>query len=278
MIDVLLATYHPDRPMLEAQLKSIRGQQGVVVNLIQREDVEGEGACANFAKLLDVSNSEYCAFSDQDDIWRSDKLACALAKMREMESLYGSDVPILVFSDATVVDSGLNELNPSLFNRTKIDPSRIRPEQLILQNVANGNTMLFNAALREKAKPIPKDAFMHDHWIMLVASVFGKIACLNEATVLYRQHEKNVLGGPSVGFGYFLMRFRQGYASLRKRLYANIRQVEAFVERFGDDSPECFKALVGIDKKPWFFRIAILLRHRILKTGLLRNIGTFAII
>lgn len=185
---------------------------------------------------------------------------------------------MLVFSDLRVVDNDLNVLDDSLFKRSNLDPTRVRPRQLAFQNVANGNAMLFNAALREKAKPIPGAAFMHDHWMMLVASVFGHIACLNGATVLYRQHDRNVLGGPSVGFRYYLMRFNQGYRILRTRLYANVRQVEAFVSRFGDASPQCFKALVGIDKKPWMLRVWILLRHRIFKTGFWRNLGTLAII
>ena len=198
--------------------------------------------------------------------------------MRDLEAKHGKDFPLLVFSDLRVVDNDLNVLDDSLFKRSNLDPTRVRPRQLAFQNVANGNAMLFNAALREKAKPIPGAAFMHDHWMMLVASVFGHIACLNGATVLYRQHDRNVLGGPSVGFRYYLMRFNQGYRILRTRLYANVRQVEAFVSRFGDASPQCFKALVGIDKKPWMLRVWILLRHRIFKTGFWRNLGTLAII
>ena len=278
MIDVLLAAYRPDRHFLDAQIASIRAQEGVSVNLVVREDVEGVGACGNFAKLLDESDAEYVAFSDQDDVWRKDKLARSMEKMRELERQYGKDAPLLVFTDATVVDADLNELSPSLFKWTKIDPTRTKPEHLALQNVANGNTMLFNAALREKARPIPGDAFMHDHWIMLVASVFGHVGYVPEPTVLYRQHGRNVIGGAKVGIEYFARKMLDGRTALRKRLYENVHQCRAFVERYGESSPPALRALASIEDKPWAFRVATLIRHRIFKFGLLRNLGTWLLI
>lgn len=278
MIDVLLATCRPDTGMLKAQIDSIRMQRDVELNLIVREDAAGEGACANFARLLEMSTADYCAFADQDDVWLPDKLARLLAKMRELEAQYGKTTPLLVFGDAIVVDAGLREISPSLFKHTKIDPSRVRPEQLVLQNVANGNTMLFNAALRDLARPIPPQAFMHDHWLMLAASSFGKIAHIDGPLLYYRQHGGNVLGGAKVGIGYFARKLREGRRKLRQRLYANIVQAEAFVARFGDASPGCLQALVGIDRKPYWRRVGILAANRIAKNGWLRNLGTALII
>lgn len=278
MVDVLLATYRPDPARLSAQIGSIRAQEDVEVNLVVREDVEGAGARANFSALLAGSTAPYVAFADQDDVWMKDKLRRSMDAMRGLEARFGADVPLLVFSDAVVVDDALRTLDASLFRRTKIDPRRVSPAQLALQNVANGNTMLFNAALREKASPIPQEAFMHDHWVMLVASVFGKIACVDGPTLLYRQHAGNVLGGSKVGAGYFARRIKDGPSALRRRLYANVRQAAAFVDRFGDAAPASLRALAGIEGRPWPLRVATLLRHGIFKNGLVRNIGTFFII
>ncbi len=278
MIDVLLATYRPNPKWLKEQIDSIRAQRGVEVNLIVREDEEGLGACRNFAALLDESRAAYIAYSDQDDVWLPDKLERMMAKMREMEARWGKDAPLLVFSDLTVVDAELKVIDRSLFLRSRLDPRRVLPRQLALQNVANGNAMLFNAALRESVRPIPADAVMHDHWTALTASVFGHIACLREPTVLYRQHGKNVFGGANVGGLYFLRRAMQGRKALRERLYLNIRQAEAVVERFGSASPSCLKALVGLRSKPYPVRVFALLRHRIFKSGLLRNLGTWAVV
>ena len=277
-VDVLLATYRPNEAWLKVQIDSIRAQRGVVVNLLLHEDAEGLGACGNFGALLERSKADYVAFSDQDDVWMDDKLVRAMARMRELEARWGKNMPLLVFADARVVDADLRPIAESLFARTKIDPRRVLPRQLALQNVANGNTILFNAALRNLARPIPQGAFMHDAWIMLVASVFGRIACVREPALLYRQHERNVLGGAKVDGRYFLHRAWQGRDVLRERLYANIRQVEAFVERYGDAAPKCFHALVGLQRKPYLMRVFILIRYGIFKQGLLRNIGTWLVV
>lgn len=278
MIDVLLATYCPNRKWLDLQKRSILEQEDVSINLICREDSNCDGCCANFSALLQLSLSDYAAFADQDDIWLPNKLKTCLAKMREMEKLWGKDAPLLVFSDATVVDSELQTLSSSLFRRIKVNPCRNLPRQLVLQNTAYGNTMLINAALRRLICPIPADAVMHDHWTMLVASVFGHIAYVNEPLLLYRQHGQNIFGGPKVGWYYFGRKILQGRQLLRKRIFADIGQIEAFVSHFGDAAPKEFRALVGLRSKPYLCRVAILLSNRVFKNGLLRNLGTLLVV
>ena len=85
-------------------------------------------------------------------------------------------------------------------------------------------------------------------------------------------------GGEGVRLRYFLHRAHQGRAVLRERLYGNIRQVEAFVKRFGNASPACFKALVGLRDKPYLVRASSLLRHRVFKNGLVRDLGTLVVV
>jgi hypothetical protein len=43
-------------------------------------------------------------------------------------------------------------------------------------------------------------------------------------------------------------------------------------------APACFKALVGLRDKSYFVRASALLRHRVFKNGLVRNLGTLAIV
>lgn len=58
--------------------------------------------------------------------------------------------------------------------------------------------MLFNRALRDKlTDTVPDGLRMHDWWIALIASAFGRIIYLDEPLLLYRQHTGNVVGGSS---------------------------------------------------------------------------------
>lgn len=107
MIDVLLATYKPNMSYLKAQIGSIESQKGVEINLLRREDENGEGVCRNFAELLKGSRAEYTAFSDQDDVWMKEKLLREMKLLHEMEKKYGKETPLLVFSNAIVVDEEL---------------------------------------------------------------------------------------------------------------------------------------------------------------------------
>ena len=299
-IDILLATFNSER-FLREQIESIIDQTRSDWRLIVRDAgstdntiaIIGEFArkdkriwyigsdcadvAANFSELMMRSTAKYVMFADHDDVWMEDKLARTFLKMEELEAKNGKDAPLLVFTDALVTDSDLRIVDDSLFYRTKINPYRLNPEQLILQNVANGNTMLFNAALRDKAKQIPKEAFMHDHWISLVASVFGKIACVEVPTLLYRQHDNNVLGGMKVGVSYYCRKVLCEIPVLRKKLRAYFRQAEAFALRY-PDAPSCFKACVGFKNRNWLMRRWLLLRYGILKNGFIRNLGTFLIV
>lgn len=277
MIDVLLATYRPDVGWLREQLDSIRAQVGMDVNPICREDVGGLGARGAFSDLLSESKADYAAFSDQDDVWHSDKLAKCLDRMKALESQFGRKTPALVFCDGLVTDRELNPCSGTVISRQRVDVEKgISFRRLLMQNFIAGNAMLINAALREKAGVIPADALMHDSWLALVAAAFGHIGFVDEPLYCYRQHQANVLGATSAGCRHFLRRAIEGRTVFRERLRANIRQARAFVERFGAESPDSAVALAQLDKKSFFARRVDLVRHRLYKHGVLRNLALFA--
>lgn len=274
LIDVLLATYRPDEAMLKAQVDSIRSQRDVEVNLIFREDVDGLGARGNFSALLAESRAEYAAFSDQDDVWDENKLSKCLAKIRELESVYGTDVPLLVFCDGYVTDADLNRKQGTVLSRQKIDVEKgLAFNRLLMQNFVAGNSMLFNAALREKVGRVPERALMHDAWLVLVAAAFGHIGFVDEPLYHYRQHDGNVLGATDFGYWHFSKRFIEGMGVFRARLTSNVEQASAFVERFCDEYPECADALATLLKCGWLERRRRIFRHRLYKHGLIRNLA-----
>jgi hypothetical protein len=77
----------------------------------------------------------------------------------------------------------------------KIHPEHIDQfAKLMVQSVVTGCTVMINRPMLELALRMPEAASMHDRWLGLLASALGKSAHLKAQTVLYRQHDRNVIG------------------------------------------------------------------------------------
>jgi hypothetical protein len=155
------------------------------------------GPLGSFAVLLDHAlerQAAYVALSDQDDVWRADKLERELALLRAHEASSGTEHPTLIHSDLAVVDRDLRPIHPSYLRFQRLqhvadDPLR----RLLLQNFVTGCTVVINRALLAVATPVPS-VVMHDWWLAQCAAALGTILFLPEPTVLYRQHGTNTLG------------------------------------------------------------------------------------
>ena len=159
------------------------------------DDRKGLGPCLNFGELLKHADADFVMFCDQDDVWLPRKIEISMDKMLSMSSQTQNDqTPLLVFTDLTVVDQSLHVLSESFWDHKKSNPRNTTLNRLLVQNVATGCTMLMNRALCAKAVPVPPRAVVHDWWVILVASIFGRIESIATPTVLYRQHSKNYLG------------------------------------------------------------------------------------
>lgn len=153
-------------------------------------------------------------------------------KIKSLENQFGAETPILIFSDLKVVDSNLNIINDSFFSYQGVFPNWADDfPHLLMQNVAPGCTMIINRALIDKAGEIPDDALMHDWWFMLVASAFGKIAYIDEPTILYRQHENNCIGAKSSSIISTIKAFLKAPLSI----VGVVNQAKAFLDIYDDE-------------------------------------------
>lgn len=150
----------------------------------------GQGFVANFLSLAcrDEVRSDYYAYADQDDIWLDDKLERAV---RWLDSL-PHDVPALYCSRTMLVDTENVELALSpLFGKL---PSFANA---LAQNIASGNTMVFNAAARDLIRQggVNMSAAAHDWWTyMIVTGCGGKVFYDHAPSLRYRQHGSNLMG------------------------------------------------------------------------------------
>ena len=150
------------------------------------------GATGSFLTLLRIARqgpAAFFAFSDQDDVWRPDKLSHGVAALRDLPPEH----PALYFCGRALVDATLAPVGQVLAPRRAPGfPAALT------QNLAPGCCMVLNRAAAELI-----DAFVcpegtwHDWWAyVLVAANAGSVIAGDTPDILYRQHGHNLVGEP----------------------------------------------------------------------------------
>lgn len=214
-VQVLLSSYNGQKYIRE-QLDSIINQKGVEVHCLVRDDgsidntvdilreyqkeyenlevciEDNIGYKASFMKLLNMSGEfDFYAFSDQDDVWKDDKLLKAIEKIGELEV----DSAVMYCSNCFVVDTELNHLQ-MLHTKEKIIPSS--NVKALVQGFAHGCTMVLNSSARNLiVRYKTEQEYAHDFWIPIVIFFTGKVIYDENSYILYRQHDNNVFGNES---------------------------------------------------------------------------------
>lgn len=240
------------------------------------------GVNTNFLQAFSWTTSDYIMLCDQDDVWKPNKIGITLKRMRHMEAQTGKQIPLAVFTDASIVDKNLNELYSSFFASNHLNPKKTDIAHLLMENKLIGCTVMVNASLRNvlNSNRLPQKAKLHDWWIALIAASFGKIGYVNECTLFYRQHENNVVGGAG-----FLSYFKNRISSLQLQKDAILileRQAEEFVEIYGnileDEKKTVIKNFAELQYTGFINKRIIILKNGYLKSGFIRNTGLLLII
>ena len=201
MISVCIATYNGQQYISE-QLSSILSQLGENDEVIVSDDgsvdstldivrgfdddrirvVEGpcKGVVCNFENALKHVKGDYIFFSDQDDIWTSDKVAVSLEYLKTYAC---------IVSDAYVVDAESNKVLDSFFEYNGTRKGFLK--NLLLKNGYTGCCMAFRRELLDKALPFPEGIPMHDIWIGNIAEIFYSFSFVPEKLIRYRRHGSN---------------------------------------------------------------------------------------
>lgn len=232
-------------------------------------------AADHFMHLLaEFSDAPYIMFCDQDDVWHTDKVSKTLKKMLQTES--GKGTPAMVHTDLRVVDGNLQEICPSFWQYSNLDGSRLAMNNLLVQNVVTGCTMMVNRSLAQLAsRPTPDAIIMHDWWLALLASVCGETGCLSEATIDYRQHGNNTVGAKDVRSSQYLWH-RLTRRSMRNSLKENAKQAEALLQTYEDcltkEQIITIKAFIKAQSSSIIPRNYLYIRYGLLKYGCVRII------
>lgn len=276
-VDILLSTYN-GAAFLEEQFNSLFSQTHENWRLIVRDDGSTDatldiidraskkdsrvivsessgknlGVVGSFICLLQESTSAYFAFCDQDDSWLPNKLETLLGRLESEPATN----PVLVYSDLIIADAELKQMFPSFMAQQHFSPdtAAVWPKNL-LQNTVVGCACLGNSALKNLVlSNLPgnlSDLVMHDWWISLVASRFGRTIFVPQQTVLYRQHSANQLGAKGAGFWRYVHAIRNERPALKVKRYLErvALQVETFARSYQDILTVDDQELLGMVSK-----------------------------
>lgn len=263
---ILLATYNGTR-FLPQLLTSLQQQTAADFSVLMQDDGSSDGTPSllaqtaasdnhfslaaesgqhfgskgNFISLLrQCQDSSYIALCDQDDEWEPHRLSRCLSAMREAEAQYGADTPLLVHSDARLVDENGATLQESFFRHQGWDPAAVTLSRLLVQNNVTGCTLLMNESLRRLIAQYadPKTMHMHDWFIALTAAAFGHIIFVDEPLVRYRQHGVNVVGASQATQLQRGMKALSAWQKGKARIALTYAHTRAFRDAYGDALPD----------------------------------------
>jgi glycosyltransferase involved in cell wall biosynthesis len=205
-VSVAMATYNGEK-YLKQQIDSILSQLGNEDELIISDDHssdqtraiikkyisedhrvklfmnEEKGVTSNFENAIKRTQNEIIFLSDQDDVWKPEKV-------KTVKDYYEKNPTIqMIMSDITVVD---NHLNTTIESFYEFRGSRAGVLKNIIKNSYIGCAMSFKKELKTKILPIPRNVPMHDMWIGLVADMNKSALLIPEKLIYYRRHDATV--------------------------------------------------------------------------------------
>lgn len=219
MISIAMTTYNGAQ-FVQAQLRSILeqtrqpdeiiicddGSRDDTVNIIRHvmetsgtdrirlvENEENLGYIRNFYKAISLTKGDYIFLADQDDIWHREKLEKSLAIMERTGAAAICTRSRLIDQDGQEMD-GNAFIVSVLLSRLKEELGPVSFFDLVIENVAQGCTYCFTKEVRAKYLALNSRQLIHDHQIMFIASLVGKVYACAEPMIDYRIHGSNSAG------------------------------------------------------------------------------------
>lgn len=159
----------------------IQNYQDKRIKLIKNET--NLGVVNTFEKALSHAGGNIIFLSDQDDIWLINKLD------KFIDVFHNHPDVTLVISDAQIIDYSGNVINNSYFElRGRFVNGLVSN---IIKNKYHGCVLAFRREMLDFILPFPIDTPMHDMWIGIVNSIYGKSFYLDQPLIQHRRHNNN---------------------------------------------------------------------------------------
>ncbi len=163
-------------------LKVIADLQLPIVRVLTNESEQG--FTSNFQNALIHAKGDYIFLSDQDDVWKPNKVRVCMLALATHD---------FVISDAEVVDASLHTIAPSYWHMRS-------SSQSFWMNIVRfshvGCCLAFRRKVLDVALPLPSNYRLctHDNWIGLVGMGFFSCAFVSQPLISFRRHSGNASG------------------------------------------------------------------------------------
>jgi len=168
------------------------------IKLFQNE--KNLGFIKNFEKAIGLCSGDYIALSDQDDIWKNNKLEDFIKNI-------GSN--ILIYSDSIIIDEYSKNIGIEFIRDKKKLVKGKCNRAFLFHNCVSGNTLMFKKELTKDILPIPKQVNFHDIWIAFVASTIGTITYTDEPYTYYRRYNEQITNNVKKSYTSIYTRFKK---------------------------------------------------------------------
>lgn len=146
-------------------------------------DGPGQGVVKNFEHAIMACEGDIIFLSDQDDIWKKDKVK------KVLKAFESHSVDVVLHNASMVDGDGVEIPGDTLFD---LRNSRTGLMRNLLKNSYVGCCMAFRSTIKEVILPIPEEMYMHDYWIGTAGEMLGGTGLLKECLIDYRRHGDNV--------------------------------------------------------------------------------------
>lgn len=137
-------------------------------------------AAKNFENAINRARGEYIYLSDQDDVWKPDRI--------KKTKPFLSEVDMVMCNYGVIDETGLI-INDKLYTENPVSHSLLRN---MFSTPFLGCCMAFRREVLSYCFPFPKACIGHDYWIGCMVLHIGTFKFIEEPLHLYRKHNANV--------------------------------------------------------------------------------------
>lgn len=231
-----------------------------------------QGFAANFLSSIRrvQGQADYFAFCDQDDLWQPDKLERGLA----WAAMHSPHLPLLYCSRTRLIDANGQTIGFSpLFRRA---PSFANA---LVQSIAGGNTMLFNAATARLLSLTPDHVpiISHDWWTyIIVTGCGGRVNYDAHPAIDYRQHGNNLIGSNSSVRDRLVRLHRMLKGTFRHWNDVNLEAVSHFRQHLTYENQQILELFGSARRAPLYRKLSLISQSGVYRQTLPGNLGLVA--